>query len=79
MIVSLRVAAFSFLLVYASGRNQPSSSSSAQLTLTLITDSAANCSSGLTHPGVYVLVEYRLSSSPWTLLKGISLNNAGIV
>ncbi len=49
--------------------------------LTLTTNSTENCGKGLTHNGVFVLVEYRLietQSSPWTLLQSISLNATGL-
>ncbi len=49
--------------------------------LTLTTNSPENCGKGLTHNGVFVLVEYRLietQPSPWTLLQSISLNATGL-
>ena len=51
------------------------------INLTLVTNSPLNCSAGLTHPGVFVLVEYRLveeqTVGEWQLLDTVSLNSTG--
>ncbi len=43
------------------------------VSLTLSTNSTANCDMGLTHSGVFLLVEYRLTDSPWKHLEYIIL------
>ncbi len=45
--------------------------------MSLTTNSTASCDTGLTHSGVFLLVEYRLTdseTSSWRLLKTIRLN-----
>ena len=54
------------------------------LNLTLVSNSPLNCGTGLTHPGVFVLVEYRLvegqAAGEWQLLDTVTMEpNAGIV
>ena len=54
------------------------------LNLTLVSNSPLNCGTGLTHPGVFVLVEYRLVegqvAGEWQLLDTVTMKpNAGIV
>ena len=52
-------------------------------TLTLVINSAENCSTGLTHPGVFVLVEYRLvdpegeTAGGWQLLETVNVEPTG--
>ena len=50
-------------------------------TLTLVTNSPLNCSEGLTHPGVFVLVEYRLvdgqATGEWQLLDTVTMEPTG--
>ena len=50
-------------------------------TLTLVTNSPLNCSDGLTHPGVFVLVEYRLvdgqATGEWQLLDTVTTEPTG--
>ncbi|XP_064400246.1 adhesion G-protein coupled receptor G6-like [Halichondria panicea] len=55
----------------------PSSTQQLNVTFTFVTNSAANCSTGLSHTGVFVLIEYRLLYSPWKLLKRVSLDDTG--
>ena len=51
------------------------------MNLTLVTNSPINCSAGLTYPGVFVLVEYRLvkgqTAGEWELLDTVSLDPTG--
>ena len=50
-------------------------------TLTLVSNSPLNCSTGLTHPGVFVLVEYRLvdgqAAGEWQLLDTVTMEPTG--
>ena len=49
--------------------------------LTLVTNSPLNCSTGLTHPEVFVLVEYRLveeqTAGEWYLLDTVKMEPIG--
>ena len=51
------------------------------LNLSLFTNSPQNCSTGLTHPGVFVLVEYRVveahSVEEWQLLDSVNMEPTG--
>ena len=54
------------------------------LNLTLVSNSPLNCGTGLTHPGVFVLVEYRLvkvegqTVGEWQLLDTVRVSNEKI-
>ena len=65
-------------------RDKRQSSSDQQIispTLTLVTNSTLNCGTGLTHPGVFVLVEYRLvqgqAVGEWQLLDTVTMEPTG--
>ena len=54
------------------------------LTLVMVTNSTLNCGTGLTHPGVLVLVEYRLAvggktPGEWQLLDTVTMEPTGQV
>ena len=50
--------------------------------LTLVTNSPLSCSTGLTHPGVFVLVEHRLiegqTTGEWQLLDTVNMEPTGL-
>ena len=65
-------------------RDKRQSSSDQQMispTLTLVTNSPLSCGTGLTHPGVFVMVEYRLvegqTAGEWQLLDTVTMEPTG--